>query len=163
MTTHVQQTLPSPLARWALMQPATIDLTLDLCARYPLRLGGPRKCGIRSLPDTSTHGQHWESNPRPSDLESNALTTGPHAPNISWRDPAVICFILYYNCVSISVSRSVFVACLLSFVYATARLWSIAVNQMQPVPHPELSGCITTLSVCNTWRLQTFVQQWTPW
>ena len=67
-----------PLARWAPMQPATIDPTLDLCTRYPLRLGGPRQCGITSLPDTSTHGQHWESNPRPSDLESNALSTGPH-------------------------------------------------------------------------------------
>ena len=62
------------------MQPATIDPTLDLCTRYPLRLGGPRQCGIRSLSDTSTHGQHWESNPRPSDLESNALSTRPHAP-----------------------------------------------------------------------------------
>ena len=28
------------------MQPATIDPTLDLCARYPLRLGEPRQCGI---------------------------------------------------------------------------------------------------------------------
>ena len=54
-----------PLARWVPMQPATIDPTLDLRTRYPLRLGGPRQCGIRSLPDTSTHGQHWESNPRP--------------------------------------------------------------------------------------------------
>ena len=62
------------------MQPVAIDPTLDLCTRYPLRLGGPKQCGIRSLPDTSTHGQHWESNPRPSDLESNALSTGPHAP-----------------------------------------------------------------------------------
>ena len=65
-----------PLARWAPMQPATIDLTLDLCTRYPLRLGEPRQCGIQSLPDTSTHGQHWESNAKPSDLESNALSTG---------------------------------------------------------------------------------------
>ena len=82
MTTHVQQTLPFtfPVARWAPMQPATIDPTLDLCTRYPLQLGGPRQCGIRSLPDTSTHSQHWESNPRPSDLESNAVSTGPHAP-----------------------------------------------------------------------------------
>ena len=60
------------------MQPATIDPTLDLCTRYPLRLGGLRQCGIRSLPNTSTHGQHWESNSRPSDLESNALSTRPH-------------------------------------------------------------------------------------
>ena len=64
------------------MQPATIDTTLDLCTRYPLRLGGPRQCGIRSLPDTSAHDQHWEPNPRPSDLESNALSTGPHAPTL---------------------------------------------------------------------------------
>ena len=28
--------------------------------------------------------------------------------------------------------------------------------------HPELSGGITTLTVRNTRRLQTFVQQWTP-
>ena len=44
-----------PLARWAPMQPATIDLTLDLCTRYPLRPVGLRQYGIRSLPDTSTH------------------------------------------------------------------------------------------------------------
>ena len=61
-------------------QLATIDLTLDLCTRYPLRLGGPRQCGIQSLPDTSTYSQHWESNPRLSDLESNVLSTWPHAP-----------------------------------------------------------------------------------
>ena len=48
-----------PLARWASMQPATIDPTLDLCTRYPLRLGGLRQCGIRSLPDTSAHGQYY--------------------------------------------------------------------------------------------------------
>ena len=54
------------------MQPATIDPSLDQCTRYPLRLGGPRQCGIRSLPDTSKHGQQ-ESIPRPFDLESNAL------------------------------------------------------------------------------------------
>ena len=52
-----------PLARRAPTQPATIDPTLDLCTRYPLQLGGLRQCGIRSLPDTSTHGQHWELNP----------------------------------------------------------------------------------------------------
>ena len=64
------------------MQPATIDPTLDLCTRNPLRLGRSRQCGIQSLPDTSTHGQHRELNTRPSDLESNALSTGPHAPTI---------------------------------------------------------------------------------
>ena len=34
---------------------------------------GRMQCG--SLPDTSTHDQHWVSNPRPSDLEFNALST----------------------------------------------------------------------------------------
>ena len=69
------------------MQPETIDPTLDLCTRYPLQLGGPKQCGLRSLPNTYTHGQHWETNPRPSDLESNALSTRPHAPTLqpSWR------------------------------------------------------------------------------
>ena len=61
------------------MQPVTIDSTLDLFTIYPLRLGGLRQCGIRGLPDTSTYGQHWESKPRPSDLESNVLSTGSHA------------------------------------------------------------------------------------
>ena len=28
--------------------------------------------------------------------------------------------------------------------------------------HPELSGCISTLIVRNSWRLHTLVQQWTP-
>ena len=62
------------------MQPVTIDPTLDLCTGYSVRLGGPRQCGIQSLPDTSTHGQHWESNPRASDRESNALSIRPHSP-----------------------------------------------------------------------------------
>ena len=35
--------------------------------RYPLLLGAQRQYGMRSLPDTSTHDQQWESNPRPSD------------------------------------------------------------------------------------------------
>ena len=59
-----------------------LDSTLDLCTRYPLRLGGLRQCGIQSLPDTSTHDQHWELNPRPSDLEANALSTQPRAPTV---------------------------------------------------------------------------------
>ena len=67
------------------MQPANIDPTFDLCTRYPLRLGGLRHCGIQSLPNTSTHDQHWESNPRPSDLKSNSLSTGPHAPTTFYR------------------------------------------------------------------------------
>ena len=55
-----------PPAGGRLRQPATIEPTLDLCTRYPLRLVGLRQCGIWSLPGTSTYGQHWESNPRPS-------------------------------------------------------------------------------------------------
>ena len=73
MTAHVLHTT-FPLAKWAPVQSATIDPNLDLCPRHPLWLGGSRQCGIKSLPETCTHGQCWESNPRPSDLVSNALT-----------------------------------------------------------------------------------------
>ena len=69
-----------PLARWEPMQPATIDPALDLCARCPLRLGGQRQCEIRSLRDTSTHDQFWESNPRPCGVEFNALSTWLYSP-----------------------------------------------------------------------------------
>ena len=62
------------------MQAATIDPTLDLCTRYPLWLGGPKQCGIQSLPDTSTHGQHWEANPRSSDLEPTPYLLGHMLP-----------------------------------------------------------------------------------
>ena len=65
------------------MQPATIDPTFYLCTIYPLRLGGWRQCEIPSLPDSSTHGQHWESNPRPSDLESNALCLWHRLPQVT--------------------------------------------------------------------------------
>ena len=34
--------------------------------------------------DTSVHEQHWESNPRPFDLEFNALATWPHATHIPY-------------------------------------------------------------------------------
>ena len=54
--------------------------TLHLCTRYPPWICAPGTyydwvdwpCGIPSLPNTSTHHPHRESNPRPSDLESNA-------------------------------------------------------------------------------------------
>ena len=34
---------------------------------------------LRSLPDTYTHDQQWESNPRPFNLESNVISTPLHA------------------------------------------------------------------------------------
>ena len=100
MTTHVLQTLP-PLAVGA-QEPAAIDPTLDLCTRYPLQLGGPRQSRIRSLPNTSTHGQHWESNPRPSDLEPNSLSTRPHA---STTKNALVVFIANLLCSLLSSVR----------------------------------------------------------
>ena len=66
MTIHVLQTLPLP---WQLL------IQTCICTSYPLWLGGPRQCGIQSLPNTSTHDQNWEWNPRPSDLEYVNLTT----------------------------------------------------------------------------------------
>ena len=35
-----------PLANWMPVQLVTIDTTLDLSAKYPLQLGGPRQCEI---------------------------------------------------------------------------------------------------------------------
>ena len=70
---HVLQTLP-PLVV-GVQQPATINPTLYLSTRYTLWLGGLPQCEIQSLPDTSAHGQHIESNPRPSDLKFNDLST----------------------------------------------------------------------------------------
>ena len=51
------------------------DFPIFRSTRYPLRLGGHRQYGMRSLPDTSAHDQQWETNPRPSDLKSNARST----------------------------------------------------------------------------------------
>ena len=47
MAMHLPTDFIFLLARWAPMQPATIDLTLDLCTRYPLRPGGLTQCGIQ--------------------------------------------------------------------------------------------------------------------
>ena len=50
--------------------------------RYPSLLGGQRQYGMRSLHDTSTHDQQWESNPRLSDLRVQRpmhLATCSHA------------------------------------------------------------------------------------
>ena len=62
------------LAKWAPVQPATIDLTLDLCTRYPLQLGRPSQCEIRIFPD---YDQCCKSNPKPFDFESNTPSTWP--------------------------------------------------------------------------------------
>ena len=61
------------------VHPAHVDPTLDSCTRYPSLLGGQRQCRMRSLPKAPTHDQCRESNPRPLDLRSSALPTGPHS------------------------------------------------------------------------------------
>ena len=61
-------------------QPAHVDPTLDSCTRYPSLLGGQRQCRMRSLLKAPTHDQRRESNPRPLDLWSSALPTGPRDP-----------------------------------------------------------------------------------
>ena len=84
---------PIPLAEWAPMQPAAIHPTLDLCTRCPLWLSWPRQWGIHSLSNTTTCDQHWESKPGSPNLESNVLSTWPHAPtNIS------VCKFRVYKC-----------------------------------------------------------------
>ena len=44
-----------------------------LCGTYYFPLAGQRPYGMRSLPKACTHGQHWESNPRSDDSESECL------------------------------------------------------------------------------------------
>ena len=68
------------------MAPVTIDPTLDLYTRYQLheQQDGPRQYGVRSLPNTFTHDEHWELNPRPSYLELNALFTWPQLLLLMW-------------------------------------------------------------------------------
>ena len=81
MTTHVQQTLPFP---WQGGGQCSLQLLIQpwICAPGT-HYGwvGRGSVEYEVLPDTSTHGQHWESNPRFSDLECNAISTRPHAPN----------------------------------------------------------------------------------
>ena len=80
ITTHVQQTLPFP---WQGGHQFSLQLLIQpwICTpgtHYGWVDQGSVEYDVCT--DTSTHGQHWESNPTPSDLESNALSTGPHAP-----------------------------------------------------------------------------------
>ena len=77
--------------QWAHSSLQLLIQTWICFTRYPLRLGGPRQCGIPSLPDTSTHGQHWKSNPRPFGLEFNALSTWPHAPLFFFKGVCRLC------------------------------------------------------------------------
>ena len=64
MTTHVSTNFGKVIAN------AACNYWPNLCIWYQLHLGEPRQCGIRSLPNTSTHDLCWEPNPRPSDLGS---------------------------------------------------------------------------------------------
>ena len=71
---HVLQTFPFLLARWVPMQAITIDPIFNTCTRYSFWLGGLRRCEYEvGLMLFNYH--HWELNPRPSNLGSNALTT----------------------------------------------------------------------------------------
>ena len=78
-TQNSENNFPSDFNFSLAMQPANIIPTSDLCSRYPSRLGGLRQCGMHSLPDTFRHDQHWESNPRPFDLEFSSQFIWPHA------------------------------------------------------------------------------------
>ena len=46
------------------MQAVRAALSQFSATRYPSLLGRQRQYGMRSLPNTSTQGQQWESNPR---------------------------------------------------------------------------------------------------
>ena len=70
ISTHVLQISHFFLAAGSSV--ATSHLTLDLHTKYPLLWA---VCGMQSLPNTSTHDQHRNSNPRPFDIESDALSS----------------------------------------------------------------------------------------
>ena len=48
----------------------------------PITALWPKASWNWGLPDTSTHDHQWKLNPRPLDLESNALSTQPHASSL---------------------------------------------------------------------------------
>ena len=73
------------------------NATLLILNRYPLLLGGQGQCGMRSLPDTSTHDRQWGSNTNPLDLESGALTTRPCAPMTDAEIATCMCDAFAYN------------------------------------------------------------------
>ena len=73
---------------------------------YPSLLCGQKQYGMRSLSDTSKHDRQWESNPRPSDLESNALYTWPHVALLALVASLSLCKIQF---------------CIQSYMYFTAR------------------------------------------
>ena len=58
---------------------AWVTQTQFSSTRYSSLLGRQRKYGQKVCPKFY-HDQHWESDPRPFDLESNALSTRPHTP-----------------------------------------------------------------------------------
>ena len=71
--------------------------------RYTLVLGGQRQYRMRSLPNTSTYDQQWESNPRPSDLVQCPihLATYSHYPIVpNQRKIIHICNSCLYNIIS---------------------------------------------------------------
>ena len=65
------------------MQPATIDPTMDLCTRYPLRLGGLRQCGIWFARHFYTLQALLIDVSRCSSIQSNTLSTWPRAPTVT--------------------------------------------------------------------------------
>ena len=60
-----------------------------------------RHAAVRSVPDMSTHEKQWELNPRPFDLESNALSTLPHAPKWFQKRKSTDCIHFLLQLVSV--------------------------------------------------------------
>ena len=63
-------------------QPAHVNPTLDSCTSCISLLGGQTHCRMRSLPKAPTLDQCRVSNPKPLDLWSSALPTGPRDPTL---------------------------------------------------------------------------------
>ena len=89
MTTHIQQTLPFP---WQGGRQCSLQLLIQpwICAPGTHYGWVDRGSVEYEVCPTLLHMASTENrNPRPSDFESNALSTGPHAPTIIILSPLI--------------------------------------------------------------------------
>ena len=102
--------------------------------------GGQRQYGMRSLPNTYTHEQQWESNNSPSHLESNALSTWPYALSV-W---VVRKFALHSNSLPCNIHRTTF-----------KMLWQYSQSELKKVGQSTTHLIIIT---CSLWLRLAHVQ-----
>ena len=108
--------------------PATTDPTLDLSTRYSLQLDELRQCGLRSLPNTSTHGWHWDSNPTEGGQLRRCHST---------------CFI--------TVLLLLLICAWLTALVQNYKFMNIRLSNSSTLLHPTTSPSWTSIIECETW------------